>query len=117
MPTSTSLEFWARNLFDQEYAQIMFDVPLQQAPRARPKGVLWRSAHRRHHAAGALLDDTMGGAGAASAAQHLMDQDLAVGVAARGLFMRESLTCDRAHADRRARRRGRRRVSQNARRR
>jgi iron complex outermembrane receptor protein len=24
-----SLEFWARNVFDQEYAQIMFDVPLQ----------------------------------------------------------------------------------------
>ena len=24
-----SLELWGRNIFDQEYAQIMFDVPLQ----------------------------------------------------------------------------------------
>ena len=33
-----SLEFWARNLFDQEYAQIMFDVPLQQGTAGPTEG-------------------------------------------------------------------------------
>jgi outer membrane receptor protein involved in Fe transport len=33
-----SLELWARNLFDEEYAQIMFDVPLQQGTAGPTQG-------------------------------------------------------------------------------
>jgi len=35
---SWSLELWARNLFDEEYAQIMFDVPLQQGTAGPTQG-------------------------------------------------------------------------------
>lgn len=35
---SWSLEFWARNLLDQEYAQVMFDVPLQQGTAGPTQG-------------------------------------------------------------------------------
>lgn len=33
-----SLELWARNLFDEEYAQIMFDAPLQQGTAGPTQG-------------------------------------------------------------------------------
>ncbi len=33
-----SLELWARNLFDEDYAQIMFDVPLQQGTAGSTQG-------------------------------------------------------------------------------
>lgn len=33
-----SLELWARNLFDEDYAQIMFDAPLQQGTSGPTQG-------------------------------------------------------------------------------
>jgi len=35
---SWALEFWARNLFDENYAQVMFDVPLQQGTAGPTQG-------------------------------------------------------------------------------
>jgi len=35
---SWSLEVWARNLFDEEYGQVMFDVPLQQGSAGPTQG-------------------------------------------------------------------------------
>ncbi len=40
-----SLEFWARNVFDEEYGQIMFDVPLRLGASGPTQGAFLGDPH------------------------------------------------------------------------